>query len=63
MTKLIIQINRSSRKKLANPHSPDTLRNRLVESGAIDLRGNNKTIDLGNGYVKITPIDETRKFT
>ena len=63
MAKLTVQINRSSRKKLGNPHSAETLRERLVQSGAIDLRENNRTIDLGNGYFKITPIDETRKFT
>ena len=63
MTKLKIEINRSPRKKLANPHSTETRQKRLVESKAIDLRCNHITVDLGNGYFRNVPIDDTRKFT
>ncbi len=63
MAKLTIQINRSSRKKLANPHSTETRHKRLVESEAIDLRCNHTTVDLGNGYFRNIPIDDARKFT
>lgn len=49
-----------SREKLANPYEGD-YHERLVKSGAIDLIDNCEIIDLGNGYLKIVPIDENKK--
>jgi hypothetical protein len=51
-----------TREKLANPFPTDTYEERLVKYGAIDLRDNCTIEDLGNGYEKIIPIDENKKF-
>lgn len=55
-------VNTLSREKLANPFSNDTYEERLIKSGAIDLRDNCEIIDCGNGYSKIKVIDERKKF-
>ncbi|MCI8882250.1 MAG: hypothetical protein HFH43_04275 [Lachnospiraceae bacterium] len=34
----------------------------ISQGGSIDLRGNIEVIDLQNGYIKIVPVDETRRF-
>jgi hypothetical protein len=51
------------RENLTNPFSNDTLEERLIKSGAIDLRDNYIIEDLGNGYSRTIPIDENKKFT
>jgi hypothetical protein len=50
------------RAYLANPFCNECYEDRLEASGAIDLRDNHKMIDLGNGYVRIEPIDPNKKF-
>ena len=46
-------INTLSREKLADPFSNYTYKERLIKSGAIDLRDNCEIEDCGNGYIKI----------
>lgn len=40
----------------SNPWSHKTLSQRLIESGAYDLRKYRKIIDLGNGYNRVEPM-------
>lgn len=40
----------------SNPWSHKTLEQRLIESGAYDLRKYRKIIDLGNGYSRVEPL-------
>ena len=54
--------NRSHRGFLSNPFCSKCHEERLEASGAIDMRNNHKTIDLGGGYVQIVPIDPTKLF-
>lgn len=60
--KICKKINTLPREKLTNPFSNVTLEEKLIKSGAIDLKDNYVIEDLGNGYSKITPIDENKKF-
>ena len=52
-----------SREYLANPHADVPYIERLIASGAVDLRDNHRTVDLGNGYVEVVPIDKTKLWT
>lgn len=52
---------RITREYLANPFSNLSYHERLVQAGAIDLKDNCIIEDLGNGYCRIVPIDETKK--
>ncbi len=52
-----------SREFLANPFSNMSYHERLVKSGAVDLRDNCIIEDLGNGYERIIVIDENKKIT
>lgn len=45
---------------VANPFEGD-YKKRLIKSGAIDLTDNHTLIELKNGYIKIEPIDSTKK--
>jgi hypothetical protein len=45
---------------LSNPFCSFCYEDRLIASGAVDLRDNNKIIDLGNGYVQVEAIDKTK---
>lgn len=40
----------------SNPWTNWTLHQRLIESGAYDLRKYRKIIDLGNGYSRVDPM-------
>jgi hypothetical protein len=51
-----------SREFLANPFSNESLHERLIKSGAIDLRDNCIIEDLENGYSRIIVIDENNKL-
>jgi hypothetical protein len=51
-----------TRERLENPHYGQDRKERLIKSGAIDLRDNCRIVDLGNGYVEITPIDPSKKI-
>lgn len=51
-----------TREDLANPFKHLTHKEKLKKSNAIDLRNNHTLIDLENGYVKILPIDESKRF-
>ena len=62
MGKIVVKTKSVSRHQLANPFSSDTLHQRLVEKGAIDLRDNKVITHLGNGYCTIQPIDYNKKF-
>ena len=51
-----------SREALANPLGKVTYYERLSRSQSIDLRNNYQFEDLGNGYSRILPIDEKKRF-
>ncbi len=57
-----IKVSDNSRKKLADCNLGMSYHERLIKSGAIDLKDNHKIFDLGNGYSKIKPIDVTKKI-
>lgn len=54
---------RISREYLSNPFVNEDYKDRLIKSNAIDLRDNCIIEDLGNGYARISPIDEHKYFT
>ncbi|KMY52362.1 hypothetical protein AC625_14420 [Peribacillus loiseleuriae] len=56
------EANELSRKFLANPHQDKSFIERLKNNKSIDLRNNMITVDLGNGYEDIIPIDTNKKF-
>ncbi len=62
MGKIVVKSKTLSRKQLANPFSSDTLHERLVQKGAIDLRDNKIITHLGNGYCTIEPINYKKRF-
>jgi hypothetical protein len=47
----------------SNPFCNECYPERLEASSAIDLRENSKIVDIGNGYVRIDPIDPSKKIT
>ncbi|YCI79299.1 hypothetical protein M1D47_12410 [Bacillus sp. R1-10] len=51
-----------SRNHLANPHRNESYYDILRKKNAIDLRNNFYTVDVGNGYEDIIPIDANKKF-
>lgn len=53
---------RLSREALANPLGKMTHYERLSRSRSIDLRSNYQFEDLGNGYSRILPIDDKKRF-
>lgn len=59
--KIRVLTPRISREHLANPFK-ESYKKRLIKSGAIDLRDNHTIIDLGNGYLKIEPIEKNKKI-
>lgn len=40
----------------SNPWANSTIEQRLVDSGAYDLRKHRKITDLGNGYSRVEPM-------
>lgn len=60
MNKKCVNIKNISRELLANPHQDMPYHERLVKSGAIDLRDNCFLEDFGNGYSIFKPIDKTK---
>lgn len=60
MKKVIRKQSRVSREMLTNPFLNETLQERLVHSKAIDYKENSSVENLGNGYARISPIDETK---
>lgn len=63
MAKTVIRNLGISRHQLANPHNVDSLHQRLVAKGAIDLRDNRINEDLGNGYRRVVPKDPSKRYT
>lgn len=51
-----------TRKRIANPFSDIPFNDRLKNDNSIDLRQNHEIVDLGNGFVKVIPIDNNKKF-
>ncbi|MFD2132562.1 hypothetical protein ACFSKI_15255 [Pseudogracilibacillus auburnensis] len=45
---------------LSNPSINTPLSKRLIKNNSIDLRNNSYTIDHGNGYDEIKPIDPNK---
>lgn len=62
MPKIVLKNKLQSRHQLANPFTPETRQQRLVQSGAVDLNDNLTIKDLGNGYVQFLPIDKNKKL-
>jgi hypothetical protein len=62
MPKIVLKNKLQSRHQLANPFTPETRHQRLVQSGAVDYKDNLIIKDLGNGYVKFVPIDKDKKL-
>lgn len=56
-----IKVSNKSRKSLADCHLGMSYHERLIKSGAINLKKNHKIIDLGNGYSKIVPVNVNKK--
>jgi hypothetical protein len=52
-----------SRDWLANPHKDLPLYKRLEQNKSINLVGNQRVEDLGNGYDRIQPIDTDKRVT
>ncbi|KAA6472270.1 hypothetical protein [Bacillus swezeyi] len=42
------------------PYPPSTLKERLIKDKAVDMRDNYRIIELGNGFVKVVPVDENK---
>lgn len=51
-----------TRTDVVNPHARTPFRERLAKVGALDLRGNHRTVVLESGYVDVVAIDENRKI-
>lgn len=51
-----------SREKLANPFSNESIKERLICSGALNLENNHSWVDLGNGYFKSKIFDENNRI-
>lgn len=51
---------RLTRQMIANPHACVPYEERLRQAGAVDLRGNARVVDLGDGYVRVEPVDPTK---
>ena len=49
-----------SRGKLANPFSNDSMKERLINSSAIDLKNNSNWIEQNKGYFKYEIIDSSK---
>jgi lambda repressor-like predicted transcriptional regulator len=49
-----------SREKLANPFSNDTIKERLINSKAIDLKNNTIWTEQNKGYFKSEIIDNSK---
>ncbi|WP_426349378.1 hypothetical protein ACPWSR_16805 [Alloiococcus sp. CFN-8] len=54
--------SRLSRENLCNPFPNSTLQKRLISSGVIDYKDNCILEDLGNGYVKISAKDNSKRL-
>jgi hypothetical protein len=57
-----IKVTNDSRKKLADCNLGMSYHERLVKSGAIDLKDNHKIQTLNNGYSKIIPLDTNKRI-
>lgn len=60
MKKIVCKCKTKSREDLANPFRKIPYKERLIKARAVDLKDNHKIEDLDNGYMKITPIDESK---
>ncbi|BCB03516.1 hypothetical protein KH172YL63_16490 [Bacillus sp. KH172YL63] len=59
---MLSESERLSRKFLANPHQNTSYLDLLKKNKSVDLRDNSYTVDLGNGYNAIIPIDKNKTF-
>lgn len=62
MIKFVVKQKAQSRRDLSTPHSVKNLKERLILSGALDLKNNIVEEVLGDGYVSLKPIDKSKKF-
>jgi hypothetical protein len=53
-------IKNITRENLSNPYSNESIRERLVNSKAIDMCNNSNWIDLKNGYHKTQIINKSK---
>ena len=62
MKKIDDRAPRVSRRDLANPHKRRPRKQRLLDSGAVDLTENCSIESFGNGYGRVRKIDPKRKI-
>jgi hypothetical protein len=60
MRKIVCKKKKKTRKDLANPFRHMSYHERLAKVKAVDLTDNFVVEDLGNGYDRIKPIDESK---
>ncbi len=59
---MVIRNKNRTREMLANPFIGIPMDERAEASNATDLTDNHIIEDLGNGYIVVKPIDETKKI-
>lgn len=52
-----------SRNKLANPFAETSMMDRLKLNNSVDLRDNHISQSVGNGYERIKPVDNNKRFS
>ncbi|NOU72531.1 hypothetical protein GC098_14025 [Paenibacillus sp. LMG 31458] len=62
MAKIVMKNKLQSRHQLTNPFSSETRHERLIKSGAVDIKDNMIIQDMGNGYATILPIDKNKRL-
>ncbi|MGH0827268.1 hypothetical protein ACQVTX_02710 [Bacillus pretiosus] len=60
---LFKESNQLSRRFLANKHQSDSIHKRLILNNSTDLRNNIQIKDLQNGFMQISPLDESKKYS
>lgn len=52
----------ATRTDIVNPCARTSFWERAAKAGAVDLRGNQKTVVLASGFVDVVPIDAKKIF-
>lgn len=60
MTKFVVRNSNAKKSSVRFPHK--SLRKRLINDGAIDMRGNHQIVEGEDDYVKVIPIDEMKLY-
>jgi hypothetical protein len=55
-----IKVQFKTREEALFPYLGIPIKERLIASGAVDLRENHTIHDMGNGYIQIRAIDKTK---